>query len=72
MFKKKHASGSVVLFANVKLIAAQICVEGIAVLHIERFLQADQIRADGVEVLAEAREARFAIKGKPEWNVPNI
>ena len=54
------------------LIAAQIFVEVIAVFHIERFLKADKIRADFVEVLAEARDARFAIKGKPEWNVPNI
>ena len=72
MFKKKNASCSVVLFDNVKLIAAQIFVEVIAVFHIERFLKADQIRVDCVEVLAEARDARFAIKGKPEWNVPNI
>jgi hypothetical protein len=63
MFKKKNASCSVVRFDTVKLIAAQIFVEVIAVFHIERFLKADQIRADFVEVLAEARDARFAIKG---------
>jgi hypothetical protein len=51
---------------------SQIFVDVIAVFHIERFLKADKIRADFVEVLAEARDARFAIKGKPEWNVPNI